>query len=271
MQFFVKYSVPEKQLQHDMGNSYRRGIDVSFSYSFDKTYPTREMYLKIKQKSIKPEIKKEKQDQWSGTGFALKDGYILTNYHVVEKAKSIRIHGVNGKYENPFNAIIISYDKVNDLALLRIDDPLFNGFGLPPYALRSSVAEVGEEVFVLGYPLVQYMGNEIKLTSGLISSKSGYQGDISTYQISAPVQPGNSGGPLFDKKGNVVGVVNAGIVSADNVGYAIKVGYVKNLIETAVSSSIEPKNNSISSLSLTQQVLKIKNYIFIIECSGGTE
>ena len=69
--------------------------------------------------------------------------------------------------------------------------------------MNTTTSEVGEEVFVLGYPLTATMGDEIKLTTGVISSKSGFQGDISQYQISAPVQPGNSGGPLFDSKGNI--------------------------------------------------------------------
>lgn len=66
------------------------------------------------------------------------------------------------------------------------------------------------------------MGDEIKLTTGVISSKTGFQGDVSLYQISAPIQPGNSGGPLFDNKGNLIGIVNAKHKGAENVGYAIK-------------------------------------------------
>ena len=91
--------------------------------------------------------------------------------------------------------------------------------------------DVGEDVFVLGYPMTQALGNEIKLTNGIISARTGYQGDISTYQISAPVQPGNSGAPMFDSNGNIIGIVVAGVPGADNVGYAIKTLYLKVLIE----------------------------------------
>ena len=110
------------------------------------------------------------------------------------------------------------------------------------------------------------MGNEIKLTNGIISSRSGYQGDISTYQMSAPVQPGNSGGPMFDDKGNVIGIVNAGIPGAENVGYAIKTSYLKNLVENVTSNNILPNNNQIESMSLPQKVAKVRDFVFFIMC-----
>jgi len=109
------------------------------------------------------------------------------------------------------------------------------------------------------------MGDEIKLTDGIISSKSGFKGDITSYQISAPIQPGNSGGPLFDKKGNLVGVVNAKIMGAENVSYAIKSSYLKNLFDQL---PISPKLQNISSVngkSLAEQVKAIKKFTYIIE------
>ena len=111
------------------------------------------------------------------------------------------------------------------------------------------------------------MGDEIKLTTGIISSKTGFQGDVSLYQISAPIQPGNSGGPLFDKKGNIIGVVNAKHAGAENVGYAIKSSYLRNLIESCASSSVIPMINTVASLPLTGKVKTEKNYVFFIHCS----
>jgi Trypsin-like serine proteases, typically periplasmic, contain C-terminal PDZ domain len=112
------------------------------------------------------------------------------------------------------------------------------------------------------------MGDEIKLTTGVISSKTGFQGDVSLYQISAPIQPGNSGGPLFDNKGNLVGIVNAKHKGAENVGYAIKTSYLKNLIESSISTSILPNNNQTAGLPLTGKVKSLKNYVFMISCSN---
>ncbi len=207
-------------------------------------------------------------DEWSGTGFALKNGYIVTNFHVVDGAKSIIVHGVNGDTSNGFVANVVATDKTNDLAIIQIKDSRFTGFGSIPYTIRSQMADVGEDIWVLGYPLTQVLGNEIKLTNGLISSRSGYQGDISSYQISAPVQPGNSGGPLFDSKGNIVGIVNAGVPGAENVGYAIKTSYLKNLVDSYSLTSSLPTSNTISSLALKDQVKKVNNYVFLLLCSS---
>ena len=129
------------------------------------------------------------------------------------------------------------------------------------------MADVGEEVFVLGYPLTQALGNEVKLTNGIVSSRTGYQGDIATYQISAPVQPGNSGGPMFDSRGNVIGIVVAGVPGAENVGYAIKTSYLSILNESAGLNIKFPSNNTISSFSLAEKVKRVKDFVFYIECS----
>ena len=222
-----------------------------------KTYPTTTSNMggsSVKQGS-----------SWTGTGFALKNGYIVTNNHVVEGASSILVQGISGS-SIEYKAEVVAVDKNNDLALIKINDCRFEGFGAIPYSIKETLCDVGSDVFVLGYPLTTYMGEEIKLTNGIISSRSGYQGDVSTYQISAPVQPGNSGGPMFDKNGNVVGVVNAGIPGAENVGYAIKTSYLKSLINSTVSSPIIPQNNTLASKSLPEKVKILRKYVFYIKC-----
>ncbi len=205
---------------------------------------------------------------WSGTGFALKNGYIATNYHVVENANDISIYGVGGNSNIKYSASIIATDKVNDLALIQIKDSQFRGFGEIPYKVKTTTSDVGEEVFVLGYPLISTMGNEIKLTTGVVSSKTGFMGDVALYQISAPIQPGNSGGPLFDNQGNLIGIVNAKHKGAENVGYAIKASYLNNLVESVISSSILPSNNTVSTMNLTNKVKNLEKFVFMIVCSN---
>ena len=261
--FDVKYSIPDRQLRYDMGRNYQAGFKVHFKYSFIKTYPTVDMYVNdIEDENIRD------PKEWSGTGFALNNGYVVTNYHVIENAKSISIKGIKGDFTSKYNATVIATDKYNDLALLQISDNSFKGFGSIPYNVKTSVSDVGEDVFVLGYPLTSTMGDEIKLTTGVISSKTGFQGDVSLYQISAPIQPGNSGGPLFDNKGNLIGIVNAKHKDAENVGYAIKTSYLKNLIESSISNSILPNNNQIAGYPLTGKVKSLKSFVFIIICSS---
>ena len=205
--------------------------------------------------------------KWSGSGFALKDGYLVTNYHVIEGANTITIKGVKGDFSIAYKATVVASDKYNDLALLKINDSRFYGFGQIPYSVKMTTVEVGNEIFVLGYPLTATMGDEIKYTTGVISSKTGFQGDVSLYQISAPIQPGNSGGPLFDSKGCLIGIVNAKHVGAENVGYAIKSSYLRNLIESYISTDILPGYNTISTLTRPEQISAIKKYVFLIECS----
>lgn len=205
--------------------------------------------------------------EWTGTGFALKDNYIVTNYHVIDKAKSISILGINGNFTKGYSADVIATDKNIDLAILKV-----NGVTIPaaniPYSVKTTNAEVGEEVFVLGYPMTSTMGEEIKLTTGVVSARSGFQGDVSLYQTTAPIQPGNSGGPLFDSKGNVIGIVSAKHAGAENVGYAIKASYLRNLMESAVPNNILPQTNKISAQNLSGKVKAAKNFVYYIVCSN---
>ena len=203
---------------------------------------------------------------WSGSGFALNKGYLATNYHVVEDASVIKVFGVKGNFNVGYNAKVIITDKVNDLAVLKIDDSRFQGFGAIPYRVKTSMAEVGESCFVLGYPMTMTMGSEIKLTTGVVSARSGFQGDVSLYQISAPIQPGNSGGPCFDNSGNLVGIVNAKHKGAENVSYAIKASYLQNLVESSDVSGLLPQSNTVSGYALQGKVKSIKNFVFYIRC-----
>jgi S1-C subfamily serine protease len=188
---------------------------------------------------------------------------------VIEDAKSIWIQGVNGDFNTKHTASVVATDKFNDLALLKIEGVTVNTSGIP-YSVKTSTSEVGEDVFVLGYPLTSTMGEEIKLTTGVVSSKTGFQGDVSLYQISAPIQPGNSGGPLFDGNGNVIGIVSAKHKGAENVGYAIKASYLRNLMESALSENILPQSNKIASYKLSDKVKSLKNYVYYITCSSSS-
>ena len=227
--------------------------------TFIKMYP---------QQSSSNTSTKEPQS-WSGTGWALSNGYVVTNNHVVEGARTITIKGIDGDLNTGYSAEVVATDKTNDIAVLKIKDSRFYGFGTIPYAISSRIAEKGEGIFVLGYPMTQVLGNEVKYTAGEINSLTGFQGDVATYQISAPVTHGNSGGPMFDSKGNVIGIVNSGITDkeiAENVGYAIKISYLKILIESAGLNVALPSNNTISSLSKQEKIKKVERFVYFIEC-----
>jgi S1-C subfamily serine protease len=118
----------------------------------------------------------------------------------------------------------------------------------------------------MGYPMaLNVMGEEVKFNDGKISSKSGYRGETNTYQISVPVQSGNSGGPLFDYDGNIIGVVNSKLVIGDNVAYAIKSGYLNTLVETLPFNVNLPSDKSIATKSLTEKIKVISDYVVLIK------
>lgn len=205
-------------------------------------------------------------NKWTGSGFALNDGYIVTNFHVVDGANSIVVERVIDSNHEQYTATVVTVDKTNDLAIIKIDPSNNKVKWSIPYTIKYTSSKVGESCFALGFPMTSTMGDEIKLTNGIISSLSGFQGDVSTYQISVPIQPGNSGGPLFNQKGEIIGIVNAKHKGAENVSYAIKSSYLNNLVESFASSKLFPSNNQVSSKSLPDQVAMIKPYVFYIKC-----
>jgi serine protease Do len=109
------------------------------------------------------------------------------------------------------------------------------------------------------------MGKEVKFTDGKISAKTGYQGDIGSYQTSVPVQPGNSGGPLFDNDGRLVGIINAKIMEADNVSYAIKSNNLKNLYELLPENIETTNKNLVSGLTLEDKIKLLSNFTVLIK------
>ena len=224
-------------------------------YELIKDYPTEEVYDNTE------------TTDWSGTGFAIDDGYIATNYHVINGAGKIYISWKEGGQTEKFNAQLVATDEKNDIAILKIIDSRFKGFDNIPYGFNTALANEGEEIFVLGYPLTSTMGEEIKLTNGIISSTKGYKDDASMYQISAPIQPGNSGGPLFDSDGNIIGIIRAKHSEAENAGYAVKAIYLENLIKSSGISASVPRTNKIHSKSLAKKVKNVKGFVYKIECS----
>lgn len=136
----------------------------------------------------------------TGSGVLISDNIIITNYHVIKDAEKVEaVVNTNGVPET-FSARVLCTDKTNDLAIVCIKDDKFRSQGEAPFKIIPNTIDVGTSVFAMGFPLTTFLGDEVKITDGIISSKSGYEGDIVTYQISVPIQPGNSGGPLFDKK-----------------------------------------------------------------------
>ena len=213
--------------------------------------------------------KKEAENCWTGSAFALNDGYIITNYHVIKEATDVKVHGVKGDVHKGYEAQVIVVDKNNDLALLKIIDKGYTGVPNPPYAIQTKIEDVGESIWTLGYPLTDIMGTEIKYTEGTISAKSGIQGDVTVYQITAPIQPGNSGGPLFNSKGDIIGITSSGLnrrINAENVNYAIKTSYLKILIDSTNEDNIIPSASRMEGMNNVDMIKTAKNYVYYLVC-----
>lgn len=164
----------------------------------------------------------------SGSGFFItEDGYLLTNYHVVDGAAEL----VVVKDGKAYLADLKAQNTEHDLALLKInafpraDDGIMNIRGLPRFTpLKRSdemACRVGQTVLVVGFPQIQQQGLEPKVTRGIVSSLSGFKGENDNFQMDAAIQGGNSGGPVVDEWGRLVGVSVASLRGGENVNYAI--------------------------------------------------
>ncbi|MDX5421822.1 MAG: trypsin-like peptidase domain-containing protein [Hymenobacteraceae bacterium] len=200
---------------------------------------------------------------FSGTGFAISaDGYLVTSSHVVEGADSVLIENKAGQ---KFKVAEVYRDQVHDLSILKIDDPAFTGFEKLPYTFKTAESDLGERVYTLGYPR-----EDIVFGEGSLSSTSGFEGDTTAYQISIPLNPGNSGGPLLDDKGNLIGVISGKQAGQEGAAFAIKSAYLLQMIEefpktASVLPLTLPRHNTLAGNPRPQQLKKLKDYVFVVK------
>jgi len=197
-----------------------------------------------------------------GTGWLVSPGFIVTNNHVVaqhDRAVIIRTD------KSEYNTRVLVRDVANDIALLEIVDDISFPAALP---IASKSPSIGEQVFTIGYPHPDVMGSNPKLSVGIINARTGLANDPRLYQISTPLQAGNSGGPLINMQGEVVAIVTSKLNAMkmfkwtgdipQNVNYAVKINYLRTLIELS-SDGIKPiyilpaKQNNLVSLNRTIQ------------------
>lgn len=206
---------------------------------------------------------------FSGTGFCVHaDGYVLTNHHVVEDAREILARSPRHRCALE----LVFADPTNDLALLRADSPP------PGVALfrDGPQARLGETVMVVGYPLGGLLGSGPQVTTGNVSSLIGPGDDTRSLQFTAPTQSGNSGGPLLDGDGTVVGVVSSKLnvvrvheMTGDipqNVNFAIKAALARGFLEAAgVEYRSRPPGTSRAATAIAAEA---RDFVMKIECRG---
>lgn len=186
-----------------------------------------------------------------GTGFAVaKNGTIVTAYHVVSGHENISVKFENGEW---LPARLIKYSKSNDIAILAIDKNVNEYLKLTD----TKKLKQADRVFTMGYPATNVLGTEPKYTEGYVSSLSGIQDEDSLMQVSVPIQPGNSGGPLVNSKGDVVGLITStAAVNAfykftgslpQNINWAVKSDYIQLLIDSEVLDKNKDTDDAVAS------------------------
>ena len=225
----------------------------------------------VRQPSVKQQV------VTGGTGFLFgsKD-YVITNFHVVKGASSIIAKFINGQ---TVEAMVVAKDPKNDIAILK----LVQASSLPATPIKlgdSSSARVGEEIFTIGYPASKIMGEKPKYAKGVINAMTGLHDDPTFFQVSVPIQPGNSGGPLFNERGEVIGITTSSLsllaidamgAIPQNVNYAIKSSFVKNLLSTIPELMLSNTNIVVvskeSGNSLLNFIEQVSKNIVLIEAT----
>lgn len=212
----------------------------------------------------KPEVAPAK---YSGTGFLISpNGYIATSYHVIKSADSLFIE--NEKFGR-LKASLVYKNPETDVALLLIIDEQFKNLSSVPFAIRNSEGNLGEAVYTLGYPR-----NEVVYGDGSISAASGFEQNENSYQISIPVNPGNSGGPMIDQQGAVVGIINGVQTETRGAAFAVKSKVLLEEINSIPQDSLATplkinSANQLAGLSRINQIKRWKDYVFMVKVYHG--
>jgi len=236
-----------------IGNSCVK-IDIpDNSYADGSSFKCISGYIKIDNSCIKDD---KVYSAASGSGFAVtSNGYVITNYHVIEGCTDVKIHD-KGKV---ILATLVTFDPINDVALLKGD---FKPRSFYPLSRKSP--KLLMDVYVAGHPFGQDISTSVKVTKGIVSSLTGIANNFSNMQIDAALQPGNSGGPIMNDKGNVIGVAVAKLdlekivddygVVPENVNFGVKANVVINILESENIKFPSPNEDVIPSSELGELI-----------------
>lgn len=259
--FIVLSFVSIYSIQH---NSQQADKFVQLSKNVTNAVKTQNNLIrKISSNNSLPANKLSNPGNFGGTGFAVStNGYIATNLHVINGADSVYIQNSQGE---SFKVKIVLKDPEYDIAILKIDDKNFKNLPALPYTIKKNSTGVGENVYTWGYPK-----DDAVLGEGYVSSKSGFIGDTTQYQVAIPLNPGNSGGPLLDNNGNLVGIISGKETSAEGASFAIKSKYILEAMRAIPQDSLGRKltvnkKSTLSGMKRAKQIEKLQDYVFMIK------
>jgi len=218
---------------------------------------------KVNEAKTANKLAAENTAKLGGTGFLIDaKGYLITNAHVVSNAKGVIVQNNKGQ---EFNAKIIYIDSKSDLAFLKIDDDEFKPQGSLPYGISRNGGDLGEQIFTLGYPR-----DEIVYGEGYMSAKTGFAGDTLACQIAVAANPGNSGAPVLNKNGEVIGVLSTREIQAQGVVFAIKAKNIFRAFDEFKSDSSANNlkiqtSSSLKGIDRVQQIKKMEDCVFVVK------
>jgi S1-C subfamily serine protease len=199
-----------------------------------------------------------------GTSFLVDGkGYLITNAHVVKGSSTIIVTNNKGQ---DFKARIVYSDNEKDLAFLKIEDEDYNPLVTLPYRIKRNDIDLGEQIFTLGFPRDEIVYNE-----GYMSAKTGYNGDTSTCQIAVSANPGNSGGPVLNRNGEIIGILSTAQQNAEGVVFAIKSKNIHKAIDelqnedTAFGKIKTPAISKLKGMDRVQQIKQIQECVFMVK------
>ncbi len=261
----------DRLLSNDLtSNNYQYKIDIIVSqlleFSRLEEMNWRQLARKKGRQIVRDPDKAKRPGQYFGSGFFVsRTGNIVTNAHVVKSCNQIQI---GSQSKNNIRAKLVSIDHRNDLALLKISASemlshlkklgVSVSFNSATGLFSSRDVKLGERIIAAGYPYGTYISTSIKITSGVVSATRGFGDNTGQFQLDAAVQPGNSGGPIYDSRGNIVGVIVSGINKLkvakasgsvpENINFGIKVSTVRTFLESGgVSVNSSSRIRDISS------------------------
>lgn len=201
-----------------------------------------------------------------GTGFIIDaKGFLVTNAHVVDKAKNIAVQNNKGE----FVAKVVYLDASKDIAILKIEDDNFKPYTSIPYAISKSPGRLAEPIFTLGYPRT----DAVVYGQGYLSAKTGFNGDTLSCQIDIAANRGNSGSPIINSNGEVIGILTEHQTNAQGFAFAIQGKHIyKVLDELKKDTSYQrlklTSKSSMSGMDRPSQVEKMEDYVYMVKVNN---
>ncbi|MDB5253379.1 MAG: trypsin-like serine protease [Flaviaesturariibacter sp.] len=199
-----------------------------------------------------------------GTGFLIDPkGYLVTSAHVVKDASAIALQSNDGK---EYAATVAFVDDARDIAILKINDNAYKAPASLPYSIRNRTGDIAEPIFTLGYPR-----NDIVYGEGYLAALTGHYGDTLSCQIAIAANPGNSGGPILNRNGEVIGVLSARQTSAEGVVFATKSKYIYTILsqleksDSGAQTIRVPSTSKLRGMDRTRQVDKIREFVYMVK------